>query len=589
MTRISKYISFILIGFLFYNLTSCSESEDIGSFTPDTPEYSFDKGTVNVSKDGGDFVINVTSNLPWRAKSDADWISFKTESGIGNGSFEFSTARNRTINERRAEIVVWVTSDDKKTITVIQAPSEASDLVTHYYVKVNGSADNDGLSWSTPMTLEKAMDEMIDGDYLHIAAGTYTPTQILSGGTPSNTGDITFEIHSNVNIVGGYPANATDGATADPAANLTVLSGLHSSGQSFHTVAVSASQVAGKKIVMKGLTITNGKAAASGTGNVTINGVPFYRFYGGGLIIGKSNVELIDCEISNNESGLHAGGVYIAGGGNVNFENCVIKQNIATTNSSNCGGVFIDGSTAYFNNCSIISNACTGVGAGIYAFNANNPTYTYIYNSTIANNNNDGNNNNQTRRGGGFYGREYSETVIVNSTFYGNTGGHGAGISMYGASGKTAKMDIISSTIAKNNAFNNGGGIEVANTFATVNVYNSIVSGNTALSGNDIFNTAKLYNSILTTKVYDTAGNELSGPTFDYATMLGALANNGGKTETCLPLGGVANPATTNGMSVSELENLAANHNPVISASIVNKDQTGKARSGKTVIGAVIN
>lgn len=592
MTKISKYISFLLIGFLFYNFTSCTDSDDLGSFTPETPEFSFDKNTIDVSKDGGNFVVNVTSNLPWRAKTSADWISFTSESGLGDGSFEFSTTRNRTVNERRAEIIVWITSDVQKKITVIQAPSEASDLVNHYYVKVNGKVENDGLTWDTPITLEKALDEMVEGDYVHIAAGTYSPTQVLSGGKASDAGDITFEMHSNVNLIGGYPANATEGAIADHVANPTILSGLHATGQAYHTVSVSAPQVSGKKLVMQGLTITNGKAAASGTGSITINGVPFYRFYAGGLIIGKSNVELIDCEISNNQSGLHAGGVYIAGGGVVNFESCVIKQNIATTNSSNCGGVFIDGSTAYFNNCSIISNACTGVGAGIYAFNANDPTYTYIYNSTIAYNNNDGNNANKTRRGGGFYGREHSVTVIVNSTFYGNTGGLGGGISMYGATGKASKIDIISSTFANNNAFDKGGGIEVANEFTTVNMHNSILSGNNAVNGSDVYNNytfTKTYNTIVTNKVYNASGSEISGITFDYATMLGSLANNGGSTETCIPLNIASNPALTHGMSSDALKELGTNYVPVIATDIITRDQIGKSRSGKTVIGAAVN
>lgn len=587
MDKISKYISFIFIGILLGCFMSCSDDDSLGDFTPETPDYSFDKGTINIIKEGGDYIINITSNLPWRAKSSADWISFKSESGLGNGSFEFTATRNRTISEREADIIVWVTDSDQKIIKVIQAPSEPSDLVIHYYVKTDGNDTNDGLSWDAPTTLEKALDEMVDGDYIHIAAGTYIPTRTISGGNANNTGDITFEIHSNANIIGGYPADATEGAVSNPAENATVLSGLHASGQSFHTVSISAPVADGKKVVLKGLQIKNGKAAASGTGSISINGVPFYRFYGGGLITGKSTVDIINCEISDNQSGLHAGGVYIAGGGLVKFEGTTIKNNVAITNSSNCGGVFIDASTVYFNNCSIVSNACTGVGAGIYSFNTNSPTYTYIYNTTVAYNNNDGNGANQTRRGGGFYGRENSITVIVNSTFYGNSGGHGAGISMYGASGKTSKLDVINSTISANNAFNNGGGLEVANAFATVNVYNSILSGNSATLNNDLHGTAKFYNSIYTSKVYNADGNESSGFIFDYATMLGTLANNGGQTETCQLLGGTSNPAFTEGMTSTELEILGTNYVPVIGPDIIGKDQIGSPRAGKKAMGAV--
>lgn len=590
MTKILRHINLIIFSLLLVGFVSCSDEEGLGDFQPQTPEFSFEQGTIDITKDGGNFLVNVKSNLPWRVKTSADWISFVSENGMGDGTFEFMATKNRTILTREAEIILWITENDQKTIKVVQAPSEASDLVIHYYVKTSGVDTNDGLSWEQPITLDKALEEMVEGDYIHIAAGTYVATQTLTGGSASNAGDITFEIHSNVNIIGGYPANASEGATSDPVANPTIFSGRHPKGQSFHTVVISAPIVENKKVSIKGIQIKNGQASASGTGNVSINGVPFYRFYGGGLVSGKSIVEIVDCEISDNESGLHAGGVYIAGGGTVFFENTAIKNNTATTNSSNCGGIFIDASTVFFNNCAIVNNSCTGVGAGIYSFNTSAPTYTYIYNTTVANNNNDANAANQTRRGGGFYGRENSVTVIVNSTFYGNTGGSGAGICLYGATGKNAKLDIISSTISSNNAYNNGGGIEIANAFTTVNIYNSIISGNTAIvSGSDLLGTASIFNTINGTKVYDANSNEVAGITFDFATMLGTLTNGGALGENCQLLGGASNPATNKGMTTTVLETLGTGYNPAIDASMITKDQNGKSRSGKTSIGAVVS
>lgn len=589
MDKRIKHLTILIIGAVLGLLASCSNEEELGNFTPMTPEFSFDQNAIQIPKEGGEFAVNVKSNLPWRAKANVDWISFTKENALADGNFVFVVARNRSLKEREAEIKVWVTDEALKTIQVVQAPSEAGELVTHYHVKASGEENNDGLSWATATTLEMAMDRMVDGDTLHIAAGSYSPTRVLTGGTAGNTGDITFEIHSNVTMIGGYPADAKEGDLPDPTTHPTVLSGSLASGKAFHTVAVSAPKGANKKVVLQGLSIKNGEAAASGTGSVSINGVPFYRFYAGGLIIGKSTVDIIDCEIADNKSGLHAGGIYIAGGGEVRFERTVIRNNVSTTNSSNGGGVFIDASTVYFNECSIVSNGCTGVGAGIYAFNANSPTYTYLYNSTIAYNTNDANGVNQTRRGGGFYARENSVTVIVNSTIYGNSGGIGAGISAYGASGKTAKLDVISSTISGNNAFKTGGGIEIANAFASVNFYNSIVSGNTGMEGYpEQQGTAKWYHSILANKTYDTDGNELStAPSFDVASMLGSLADNGGKTGTCALIGN-NNPAVSLGMSTNQLEQQAGSYDPVIPTSIVSYDQTGKSRSNTSCIGAVV-
>src|SRR5690606_37036995 len=154
--------------------------------------------------------------------------------------------------------------DYEKTIRVIQAPADLSDLVTHYYVKVSGSADNSGLSWSEATSLEKALDEVIPGDVIHIAAGTYTPTKTTTGGSASNPGDGTCGGHSNIHITGGYPADAGEGATSDPATDETTPSGSPPTGKAFDTVAIPAPVVATQKGIVEGLSIRYGHAATSG-------------------------------------------------------------------------------------------------------------------------------------------------------------------------------------------------------------------------------------------------------------------------------------------------------------------------------------
>lgn len=584
MQTITNYIG--IIGLLLAFFTACTEKKDLGSFEPLTPEFSIETNTINVGKEGGEYLINVESNLPWRARSNADWISFKSENALADGAFTFEVTRNRTTEPRVAEIIVWVTKEHEKTLQVVQAPSDPSDLATHYYVKTDGSETNSGLSWADAIPLQKALDEMVNGDVIHIAAGTYLPSKTISGGSAANTGDITFEIHSNVTLIGGYPADAADGAIANPQVNPTILSGNTPAGRVYHTVAITAPLQDGQQVVLEGLSIKHGRAAASGTGSISVSGVPFYRFYGGGLIIGRSTVDVINCEISDNESGLHAGGVYIAGGGTVRFDGSAIRNNRATTNSSNGGGIFIDASTVYFNNCEVSGNMTTGVGAGIYAFNATQPTYTYIYNTTVANNNNNANNVNETRRGGGFYAREHSVSVIVNSTFYGNTGGHGAGISLYGTATGASRMTIISSTITRNNAYNNGGGVEItANT--TLNVFNTIISGNQAANGNDVYgNGSDLSYSVLGSRILDANGDDVPGQSFDAETMLGHLADNGGETKTSLLT--ASSPAATLGMTASALEALGATLTPAITPEVIASDQNGKSRTGKTAMGAAI-
>lgn len=575
----------LLLGVCF----SCSKVEDLGSFTPKEPAFSLETDAIEVSKEGGEFTINVESNLPWRVKSNADWVSFSSENALADGKITFSIARNRSTTPRNAELTVWITKDNEKKIQVIQAAAEPSDLVTHFYVKTTGTEENSGLSWNEATTLDKALDAVVPGDVIHIAAGTYIPTKVLTGGSASNAADRTFEIHSNIGLIGGYPDDAVEGAVSDPTSYETILSGNTSSGKVYHTVAITAPPQKGQKVVLQGLSIKHGQAANSGTGHITLNGAQYYRFYGGGLIVARSTVDIFDCEISENTTGFHAAGVFAFSGATVRFERSTIKENKGTHNGGNGGGIFNEAATVYFNDCEISNNTISGVGAGIYAFSGSQPTYTYIYNSTIAYNNNNGAGLSETRRGGGFYGRERSVTVIVNSTFYENIGGHGAGISLYGTAAAPSRLDVISTSITGNKGYNNGGGIELTSN-TTLRIYNSILSGNTAVSGGDIF-TGSGANPVFSSSVrgnqlLDGNGTVISGSSFDFETMLGNFTNHGGHTKTVLLSSGSA--AATLGMSAAQLENLGNTYTPAIPAEVITYDQNGKSRSNSAAMGAAI-
>ena len=87
--------------------------------------------------------------------------------------------------------------------------------------------------------------------------------------------------------------------------------------------------------------------------------------------------------------------------------------------------------------------------------------------------------------------------------------------------------------------------------------------------------------------VYDLNGGKVATP-FDPATMLGPLADNGGKTKT-IALTGSSNPALTNGMPVSALTALGLGYTSEIPEEVIAYDQRGVSRSGKTAIGAWVN
>src|SRR5690606_10808554 len=146
------------------------------------------------------------------------------------------------------------------------------------------------------------------------------------------------------------------------------------------------------------------------------------------------------------------------------------------------------------------------------------------------------------------------------------------------------KLDIISSTVTGNSSATASGIHNNGNN--TINIYNSIISGNNSsdqVGGNAI---AKTSSSIIDQAAYDEDGDVVAGASFDASTMLGTLADNGGATKTVL-LTGAINPANQYGMNALQLQLLAINND--LDESLITSDQTGKDRTGKTTMGAVTN
>lgn len=572
------FLLILMIGIII-STTSCKE-DDIGAFTPKTPELNLSTYQLTVPKTESEHEISVESNLPWRAKSDVNWIIIDEGYALESAVFTVKIEPNYTVVSRIGTITVWITEDASAEIKVNQEKGELPpELKVVYHVKATADEENDGLSWETATTLDKALSLSLSGDTIYLAAGTYIPTKTITGGKAADDADKTFEISKNIALVGGFPTHPVEGDKADPATNSTVLSGNTGSGNAYHTMAVTAPMENDKAVFISGITIRDGEANATST-YVTINGVKFQRNYAGGLIIGRAKVEFENCIISNNRSLGFVPGIYVVDAAHATFTKCDIINN---TGTSNGGALWNDNSTVFLNECTISGNSnATGVAAGVYGFNtAGAPTYTYMYNTTISGNTAGAHN-------AGYYGRVGSIGVMVNCTVYGNAAGaagDGGGINLHGG----GELDIISSTIT-GNAARNGGGIR-CQAGCTVNIKNSIISGNTATGeGNDFSNvgTSTTFYTIISNKTYDADGNEVAGaPAFDFSAMLAPLANNGGSTKTCA-LTGDNNPAETYGMSTTQLEGIAGTYSPAIPLDIITFDQNGKSRSDKTAIGAVI-
>ena len=511
-------------------LGACQDFSDDTAFTPETPELSFVETSITAEKATKDYELSIKSNLPWRIECDKDWVSFDPSYGQGDATITVTVAANRTLDERTATISAYVIKGENVTLPVTQAAASASDLATHYYVKTDGSADKDGLTWETATTLANAIDQAMNGDVIHVAAGSYVPSVPLTG----------------------------------------------------------------MKASLDGFTIKNGSSQFSSVGSTTIGGVKFYQSYGAGIFIGNATVDILNCKIVDNTDIRMGAIRVDAGAEALFDNCVVADNATKSTTTYNCGGLWADGAKLLrINNCTFSNNKASGVAPCIYVFgDTGGKTNVLISNTTISGNS--VNPEHATLNGGGIYVRENGNLVIVNSTVCGNHSGKGGGIAVYGKAAKPSKAVIVSCTIAGNTTVTagNGAGLQQAAVGGAIEVYNTLISGNTTDGAADDvawFKDAsyKVANSIIGGTVYNADGMAVAGAAFDPASMLSPLGDNGGATKTCVLLGD-ANPARQYGMSASELKILGETLDPAFGEAVSAIDQTGASRTGKTVIGAVV-
>ncbi len=589
-----------------------------------------------------------------------------------------------------------------------------------YYVTVNGTGT--GASWADAASLTAALETAESGAIINVAAGTYVPEKSLlpaveeettpeDGVTPADAAEETpvpdevkgFNILKPVTIVGGFPANPTEGAVADPAANETILDGQN---KSYHVVFVAVPKSEGE-VVLKGITVTRGSGAVKDAvadarishTMVNDNGqehdVYIESNNGGGIAAMSSklkmenvkvvnndawkgaevfalntDLDLKNCEFSAGESDCEQGFGILAKANenyvvNIKMDGCKLNNNVSNRTRNN-GALVLLVDNGTFNNVTISNSEFVGNvvknGSAIYANSVNNFVIrktlfkdnssaggngTFFYESKtskstvlledcVFENNNAASNgtamtadltgngegidlnvvncafvNNTTGQRGPFFLRSRGASgsalnaKYVNCTFSGNTGGTEGGSAICIAEDTTPlNVDVISCTFTGNDSKRQEndkmGAIYVqSGKKTTLNIYNSIVSGNTHKGGTedekvaDVIlvsgaTTVPVYkSSIIGDKYYNAAGAETTvTPAFAYATMLSAAAKVG-DTYVCKLVGNASsNPAFGNGATLAELGALATE---TVTADVLKKDQTGAARTdADKVIGAYV-
>ena len=87
---------------------ACQDFSDDTAFKPTTPELSFVESALQAGKATGEYKLTIKSNLPWRIKSDKDWVSFDPAYGDGDAEVTVAVGANRTLDPRTATISVYV-------------------------------------------------------------------------------------------------------------------------------------------------------------------------------------------------------------------------------------------------------------------------------------------------------------------------------------------------------------------------------------------------------------------------------------------------------------------------------------------------
>jgi uncharacterized repeat protein (TIGR02543 family) len=191
----------------------------------------------------------------------------------------------------------------------------------------------DGSSWSNAFrTIQEALANATEGDYIWVARGDYSPD---AGAPYALTRD-------SVEIYGGFAATETYLYERNSAANPTVL---HGNGNSvIYTEGVSAAAR------WDGFTVEGGDAAL-----------------GGGILNINSSVTIANSIIRSNSAG-NGGGVFSKGGGPVLY-NVEISGNMAVDG----GAMYNDQSSPSLTGVTVGGNYASSAGGGMYNRNGSNP------------------------------------------------------------------------------------------------------------------------------------------------------------------------------------------------------------------------
>ena len=257
----------------------------------------------------------------------------------------------------------------------------------------------------------------------------------------------------------------------------------------------------GEITISSDLTITG-----AGVGVTIIDGASLDRIFA--VTSGTVTISGVTIQGGNVSGSGDGGAIDIASGADVTLTNVELLGNTADD-----GGAIANAGTLSLTDVTIDGNKAANNGGGL--FNTGTASLNRV---TISANDADG-------EGGGVFndGVSFSAT---NVTISGNAANRGGGFYQFNSNPAT----LQNATITDNSGVTRAGGIEVRGD-ALLSLGNSILSGNFAPSEADINGTITSLGNNLITNSAD-GGGYIGSDILDIAPMLGALADNGGSTQT---------------------------------------------------------
>ncbi len=318
------------------------------------------------------------------------------------------------------------------------------------------------------------------------AAETDTAVNGCIAGSGADIIDLTG-VSGSITLTAGELTTSTDITINGPGASQLAIDGNHAS---------RIFNVSGGRLTVSDVTVQNGSSASATDG--------------GGIFNAGGTLVLTNCTLSGNSSGgIFGGGIF--NGGTLVLTNCTLSGNSAPV-----GGGIYNGGSATLTNCTLSGNSAPSGGGGI--FNAGGGLV--LTNCTLSGN---------SAAGGGGIFNDGGSATLTNCTLSGNSASLRAG----GIDNNGGSATLTNCTLSGNSASDGGG---IFNAGGGLGLTNAIVANSP--SGGDCVNTLPIVTAGHGHNLIEDAMNScglMNGVNNDIVgsdPMLGALANNGGPTQT---------------------------------------------------------